>query len=1518
MKTIEILDQTLREGCQSPGIQFSLHQKREIISSLLESGIKFIEIGLVGINLYDDNFMKEIVSNYQNNHFFVSSLLSEMHYKIIKDISPVNWLLIVPTSRTLIENKFGLTIQDYLYFIDNQFQSIDQTKIENRPFVVLEDASRTPFDQLNEIIKHLYTKGCNGFFYSDTVGCDVPNYVTKKVNAIKMEYPNIKLGVHFHNDTGMALANTIAAQTAGVDIATATVNGLGDRVGICNLLQLVYYLNNQYDIEKIIKLSKYVARETLTPINPNTPIVGENLFLCETGLHVAALLKDKESYNSLNKLLKDDDIVVLLGKNSGRSSLRHYLKVSKLDINYSEDLYKAFKMYFYDKSCKTLQESMIAFNEFILEYKNYGTKDKYEYFSFLIEEFKDVLPVIIQGEKNAWKSLITYNLTILKSLYNNGVLKKDVSIGYKHIFNPLTGKTIDYGIDKGVFFFTGVKCPSDEEFANHIISHRDMYSFLKQHKKIDVNFSFRDLNYKYFKKPLIISVEQKGDTYVVDIKNHILQITIPSKSDANANITYNGRAITEKSDTKVDVTNNNDVASEAGKYLDKYLDIIKKSEPAPLEQNKNDDNEIIDNIDKLKKLLQGKLEEKYLELDVVKKDFKEDISLFYEHIAYVCYSLYQSKFEWKQYILYPSSTISQINNSSYTIFYKKVIDEKVIFQVQDALNLELATISTHFHQQLLLRSNMKSAVAAIMSRQTSHNLGSHVIPGTISDIRKGAALSDKDKEGLARLYQYIQERMDFISMIVNTDKKNKLKGCLNLKAHILDELAMDGPGIRHAGTDKCTNYILRHIVKSEDIYRFETVSDEKKFQKDGDYNSCLPIELQIIKKIGKEYKAFTSVSNGETNSNDFSNIEFSVPYGVNGRHAFLNILEDFIRNTAKHNRVALSGLDDLTFSILVQEKQDLAVKKGETNPIKDDELLVTIYSNKESDNDELKKIIEQFNDLKLLDADGSINQERKGLKEILICLAWLKDKMEDLSIIEKQIEEKKEGDNTRRGFRELNAPICLCQYTLVKDVLNNANDNKEHLALRFILPKYRFLYVIRDKDISDNNSELDFDKIFDLPASELYFINADDNFYTKNADNGSKFNQLKKAIPRLIGKTNTFNKDTFLSIIKSDKDQEKGDDTELINKRNNVSAPYSTEQKIPLYREYLIQNHFIGDDDNKSLPELVILNENKSGDKKNQEFKKVIRDEDNLDIAKNILNERKDIILFKRHNDNPAQYSTSYKALLENGKLPLYIEGISGGNFTYNLVVSNTINELEYYKILESSLTKIAIIDERIFEHSGGKKPLSKDQNDNSAVSKVDNKEDELKKKFVELINDTEVLDSELEEFVEFNNLGYSASDIRELIVASSTKTVHISDLPAIDIKPTINGNMLQSKHIFIYNFNNKTLFDTNNKQCDQINFNDFHFISVHLGIIEKYKAKVEIETRLKDFKKEILKLDDNNCKTKLLLHSGRGYLTNLQDQITYLPVSSIEAQLNNCKYLLVQQFANMKFKPQSINKKSK
>lgn len=267
---------------------------------------------------------------------------------------------------------------------------------------------------------------------------------------------------------------------------------------------------------------------------------------------------------------------------------------------------------------------------------------------------------------------------------------------------------------------------------------------------------------------------------------------------------------------------------------------------------------------------------------------------------------------------------------------------------------------------------IKAAKAAIMSRNMSHNLGSHFISNTKNYFD---ALIDRTQNnapvyrGVKFALQYIQERMDFIATVTSDDKYPF--GVVNAKAQIFDELTPDDLGARHQ--KQSLNFLMDYLVLSEKI-------SKRSYDLAGT-TSLLSKGTHVLKLLmGYEKEDGTVEFWNSEKADDISkrdnlvNINFAIPGGILGRHAVFSIIENVIRNAAKHGQDKIG--DEFVIRLLCTKDNHLVIYDNKC----DQQIRKTVES-----------LTERMHNLRMLNPDNSLNQDNKGLKEILICAAWLQN-----------------------------------------------------------------------------------------------------------------------------------------------------------------------------------------------------------------------------------------------------------------------------------------------------------------------------------------------------------------------------------------------------------------------------------------------------------------------------------------------------------------------------------------------
>ena len=199
-----------------------------------------------------------------------------------------------------------------------------------------EDASRTEVDYLCQCYKEAIDAGATTVGFPDTVGLLTPRKAADFIKAIQDGVPNLDralLAVHFHNDLGLAVANTLACIEEGANVVQCTVNGIGERAGNASLEEVAmalamhgdqYHRKFRIDTTKLAPLCQLVAQLTGVMISRMKPIGGANIFATEAGIHQDGLLKNPDTYLPFRpEVVGGGELQLVLGRHCGRKAVAH-------------------------------------------------------------------------------------------------------------------------------------------------------------------------------------------------------------------------------------------------------------------------------------------------------------------------------------------------------------------------------------------------------------------------------------------------------------------------------------------------------------------------------------------------------------------------------------------------------------------------------------------------------------------------------------------------------------------------------------------------------------------------------------------------------------------------------------------------------------------------------------------------------------------------------------------------------------------------------------------------------------------------------------------------------------------------------------------------------------------------------------------------------------------------------------------------------------------------------------------
>ncbi len=348
-----IFDTTLRDGAQTQGVDFSLEDKEKIALALDNLGVDYIEAGWPGANPTDTEF-------FQKKHDFKNSKLTSFGMtkrsgRSAENDTGLSAIMNSNTSAVCLVGKswdfhvdvaLGITNEENL---DNISESAKHFVKANKEFMFdaehFFDGYKANPKYALSCIKAAYDEGARWVVLCDTNGGTLPHEVTQIVNEITKVVPGKNLGIHAHNDTGNAVANSLAAVLSGVRQIQGTINGLGERCGNANLMSLIptFFLkkdfSNQFEIgikskniKNLTDCSRLLDEILNRKPNQHLPYVGAAAFSHKGGLHVSAVQKDPKTYEHINPEEVGNTRNIVVSDQSGKSNIFSRLKSIKIDI----------------------------------------------------------------------------------------------------------------------------------------------------------------------------------------------------------------------------------------------------------------------------------------------------------------------------------------------------------------------------------------------------------------------------------------------------------------------------------------------------------------------------------------------------------------------------------------------------------------------------------------------------------------------------------------------------------------------------------------------------------------------------------------------------------------------------------------------------------------------------------------------------------------------------------------------------------------------------------------------------------------------------------------------------------------------------------------------------------------------------------------------------------------------------------------------------------------------------------
>ena len=376
MDRVQIFDTTLRDGEQSPGATMNVEEKLAIARQLEHLGVDVIEAGFAASSEGDFDAVRRVAEMVSRP--IVLSLARTREQDVDRAMRAVERAkrpgihIFIATSDIHLKHKLMMSRREVIdaavWAVARARKHIDYVEFS------AEDASRSDPDYLLEVFAAVIEAGARTINVPDTTGYAVPEEYGALFRMLRERVPGgdrVIWSAHCHNDLGMAVANSLAAVQNGARQIECTVNGIGERAGNTSMEEVVMALATRADrfgvgtnivTEQIYPTSRLLAQITGIPIPINKPIVGDNAFAHEAGIHQDGVLKNRLNYEIMKpETVGLDSNRLVLGKHSGRHAfiarIRELgLELGDIDMNRVFERFKALA----DSKKNVYDEDLIA------------------------------------------------------------------------------------------------------------------------------------------------------------------------------------------------------------------------------------------------------------------------------------------------------------------------------------------------------------------------------------------------------------------------------------------------------------------------------------------------------------------------------------------------------------------------------------------------------------------------------------------------------------------------------------------------------------------------------------------------------------------------------------------------------------------------------------------------------------------------------------------------------------------------------------------------------------------------------------------------------------------------------------------------------------------------------------------------------------------------------------------------------------------------------------------------------
>lgn len=348
-----LYDTTLRDGTQGEDFSLTLEDKIRVALKLDELGIHYIEGGWPEANPKDTQFFEEI-RNYNLKNSIVTAFGSTHHKDVAAENDKNLNALIKAKTRavTIFGKSWTLHVKDALNTTLERNIALIRDSVaylkQNVPEVIYDaehffDGFKADPEYAIATLRAAKDGGADVLVLCDTNGGSLPHEIGEIIETVKQHFPDAVLGIHAHNDSDTAVANSLEAVRRGVRHVQGTMNGVGERCGNANLVSIIpnLYLKMNFEcipvenLRKLRHVSRYILELANLPSNKHQPFVGRSAFAHKGGVHISAVERNPKTYEHIEPELVGNKRRILVSDASGRATIKW--KADEFGIKISRD-----------------------------------------------------------------------------------------------------------------------------------------------------------------------------------------------------------------------------------------------------------------------------------------------------------------------------------------------------------------------------------------------------------------------------------------------------------------------------------------------------------------------------------------------------------------------------------------------------------------------------------------------------------------------------------------------------------------------------------------------------------------------------------------------------------------------------------------------------------------------------------------------------------------------------------------------------------------------------------------------------------------------------------------------------------------------------------------------------------------------------------------------------------------------------------------------------------------------------